>query len=97
MLNRFSGKTILITGGNNGIGFATAKRIISEGGKVFITGRNLKSLRQAEQELGPNAVAIQSDVSSLKEIDELMAKIKLQSGKLDGLFANAGVACFLAL
>lgn len=97
MNKRFTGKTILITGGNSGIGFATAQRIINEGGKVIITGRNQKSLSKAEQELGANAMAIQSDVGSVKEIDKLMATIKEKTGKLDGLFANAGVAMFIPI
>jgi NAD(P)-dependent dehydrogenase (short-subunit alcohol dehydrogenase family) len=89
---RFKGKTVLITGGNSGMGFATAKRIVSEGGRVMITGRDEKTLRQAQVELGSNAEAIRSDVSQLKEIDSLFEKVKQKYGKIDALFANAGVS-----
>ncbi|MFS4459158.1 SDR family oxidoreductase [Bdellovibrio sp. HCB2-146] len=94
MGQRFAGKTILVTGGNSGIGFATAKRIVSEGGKVIITGRDPQTLKQAQMELGPNAEAIQADVSRLSEIDSMYAQIKNKYGHIDGLFANAGIAKF---
>lgn len=97
MAQRFEGKTILITGGNSGMGFATAKRVVQEGGKVIITGRDEKTLDQAKKELGVNADAIKADVSHLKEIDALMATIKAKYGKIDGLFANAGIAKFLPI
>lgn len=89
---RFKGKTVLITGGNSGLGFATAKRIVGEGGRVIITGRNENTLRQAQVELGSNAEAIRSDVSQLKEIDSLFEKVKQEYGKIDALFANAGIS-----
>jgi len=97
MLNRFTGKKILITGGNSGIGFATAKRIVSEGGTVIIAGRNQKTLRQAKEELGPNSDAIQCDVGDLKSIDAMTGEVGRRIGKLDGLFANAGIATFRAI
>jgi Dehydrogenases with different specificities (related to short-chain alcohol dehydrogenases) len=92
--SRFQNKTILITGGNSGMGFSTAKRIVEEGGRVIITGRDLKTLQQAEKDLGPQAEAIQADVSSVKEIETLMTKIQMKYGKIDGVFANAGIAKF---
>jgi NAD(P)-dependent dehydrogenase (short-subunit alcohol dehydrogenase family) len=97
MKNRFEGKTILVTGGNSGMGFATAKRIVQEGGRVVITGRDEKTLQAAERELGANAFAIRADVSDLKALDGLFATIKQKYGKIDGVFANAGIAKFTPL
>lgn len=97
MAQRFEGKTILVTGGNSGMGFATAKRIVQEGGKVIITGRDEKTLDQAKKELGSNAEAVKADVSKLKEIDALVATIKSKFGQIDGVFANAGIAKFLPI
>lgn len=94
MNTRFKGRTILITGGNSGIGLATAKQIIQEGGKVIITGRDEKTLHAAAQELGPNAQAIRNDVGRLSDIDELAKQIKSKYGKIEGVFANAGVGKF---
>jgi NAD(P)-dependent dehydrogenase (short-subunit alcohol dehydrogenase family) len=91
---RFEGKIVLITGGNSGMGFTTAKRIVAEGGQVIITGRNPESLKIAQMELGTKAEAIRADVSNLKEIDQLFTQIKTKYGRLDGLFANAGIAVF---
>ena len=97
MSNRFQGRTILITGGNSGIGFATAKQIVQEGGKVIITGRDEKTLKTAQQELGANAQAIRADVGRLDEIDGLMKQVQEKYGKIQGVFANAGVAKFLPI
>jgi NAD(P)-dependent dehydrogenase (short-subunit alcohol dehydrogenase family) len=89
---RLAGKIALVTGGTTGIGLATAKRFIAEGAYVFITGRRQDQLDSALRELGPNAVAVQGDVSALDELDRLFAVIKERKGRLDILFANAGVA-----
>jgi len=97
MAQRFEGKTVLITGGNSGMGFTTAKRIINEGGRVIITGRDPKTLDQAQKELGNKAEAIRADSSNLKDIDTLFAHIKQKYGHLDALFANAGIAKFGAI
>lgn len=94
MAQRFVDKTVLITGGNSGMGFTTAKRIISEGGRAIITGRDPKTLKQAQQELGSRAEAIQADVGKLREIDSLFERVKQKYRKIDALFANAGVAKF---
>jgi NAD(P)-dependent dehydrogenase (short-subunit alcohol dehydrogenase family) len=94
VMKRFEGKTILVTGGNSGMGFATAKRIVEEGGRVIITGRDKTTLEQAQKELGTKGEAIQADVSRLGDLDRLYAHIKEKYGKIDGLFANAGVAEF---
>src|SRR6202022_1810244 len=81
-----------VTGGTTGIGFATAKRFVDEGAYVFITGRRDRELAAAAKEIGRNVNGIQSDVSSLADLDRLFAKIKREKGKLDIVFANAGVA-----
>jgi len=94
MASRFQNKIVLITGGNSGIGFAVAKQIVGEGGRVIITGRDQETLRRAQMELGPNAEAIQADVAKLPEISALFEKVKQKYGTLDGLFANAGIAKF---
>jgi NAD(P)-dependent dehydrogenase (short-subunit alcohol dehydrogenase family) len=91
---RFENKIVLITGGNSGMGFTTAKRIVDEGGQVIITGRDPESLKRAQAELGPKSEAIRADVSSLQEIDQLFSQIKTKYGRIDALFANAGIAIF---
>lgn len=91
---RFTNKIILITGGNSGIGFAVAKQVVREGGRVIITGRDPKTLQQAQQELGASAEAIRADVGNLNDISSLFERIKQEYGHLDGLFANAGIAKF---
>jgi NAD(P)-dependent dehydrogenase (short-subunit alcohol dehydrogenase family) len=88
---RLAGKIALVTGGTTGIGLATAKRFIAEGAYVFITGRRQDQLDSALRELGPNAAAVQGDVSALDDLDRLFAVIKERKGRLDILFANAGV------
>jgi NAD(P)-dependent dehydrogenase (short-subunit alcohol dehydrogenase family) len=90
MPSKFEGKVALVTGGNSGIGLATAKRFVQEGAYVFITGRRQSSLDAAVKEIGSNVTAVQGDVANLADLDRLFAAIKQQKGKLDILFANAG-------
>ncbi len=90
MSQKLSGKITLITGGTSGIGLATAKRFISEGAHVFITGRRQAELEAAAKELGDNASAVRSDVANLADLDRLFDTIKQKKGRLDVLFANAG-------
>ena len=97
MGNKLEGKIALITGGNSGIGLATAKRFVSEGAYVFITGRRQKELDEALSEIGKNAAGIQGDVSNLEDLDRLYNTVKDQKGHLDILFANAGIAQFAPL
>src|SRR6516164_3064697 len=92
MNNRLKGRVALVTGGNRGIGLATAKRFVSEGAYVFITGRRQKELDAAVKKIGNNVTAVQGDVSNLADLDRLFAQIKKTKGKLDIVFANAGVA-----
>jgi NAD(P)-dependent dehydrogenase (short-subunit alcohol dehydrogenase family) len=91
---RFNEKTVLITGGSSGIGFATAKRIVEEGGNVIITGRNQKNLDAAVESLGKKVRSFAADASRVNEIDALYLFIEKEVGKINGLFANAGAAVF---
>jgi NAD(P)-dependent dehydrogenase (short-subunit alcohol dehydrogenase family) len=91
-MGKLKGKIALITGGNSGIGLATAKQFVREGAHVFITGRRESELAAAVKEIGSNATAVQGDVSNLSDLDRLFAQIKREKGKLDIVFANAGVA-----
>ena len=91
-MGKLEGKIALITGGNSGIGLATAKHFVREGAHVFITGRRESELAAAGKEIGSNATAVQGDVSNLSDLDRLFAQIKREKGKLDIVFANAGVA-----
>jgi NAD(P)-dependent dehydrogenase (short-subunit alcohol dehydrogenase family) len=85
-------KTALITGGNSGIGLATARLFVAEGARVAITGRNQTTLDAAAAKLGPNALAFNSNVLDSKARDILFATIKEKFGNLDIVFANAGIA-----
>jgi len=91
-MSKLTGKTALITGGNSGIGLATAKLFAQEGAKVIITGRNKETLESARKEIGPSTTAIESDVSNLDDLDRLYTQIKQSHGTLDIVFANAGIA-----
>src|SRR5216683_1343770 len=93
-MNKLEGKIALITGGNSGIGLATAKQFVNEGAYVFITGRREPELAAAVKEVGRNVTGVQGDVSNLGDLDRLFAQIKREKGKLDIVFANAGVAKF---
>jgi len=96
-MNRLEGKIALITGGNSGIGLATAKQFVNEGAHVFITGRRDPELAAAVKEIGRNVTAVQGNVSNLADLDRLFAQIKREKGKLDIVFANAGMAKYAAL
>src|SRR5215831_14357581 len=91
-MGRLSGKVAVITGGNSGIGFATAKRFAEEGAEVIITGRRKKELDEAAAAIGRNVLAVQGDVSRLADLDRLYAAVKETRGRIDVLFANAGIA-----
>src|SRR5581483_2791185 len=86
-----TGKTAVITGGTSGIGLATAKRFVEEGAYVFITGRREGELDKAVAEIGKNVTAIEADVSNLADLDRLFETVAKTKGKIDILFANAGV------
>src|SRR6267378_1040595 len=89
---KLEGKIALVTGGNSGIGLATAKQFANEGAYVFITGRREQELAAAVEEIGRNAAGVQGDASNLDDLDRLFAQIKREKGKLDIVFANAGFA-----
>src|SRR5438128_4879784 len=91
-MGKLEGKIALITGGNSGIGLATAKQFVNEGACVFITGRREPELATAIKEIGRNVTGVQGDVSNLSDLDNLFAQIKREKSKLDIVFANAGVA-----
>ncbi|RZK99683.1 MAG: SDR family oxidoreductase [Rubrivivax sp.] len=88
-MQKLLGKTALITGGNSGIGLATAKLFLEQGARLIITGRDPVSLAQAQRDLGHDTLALRSDASSLADIDQLMATVGEQFGHLDVLFINA--------
>lgn len=96
-MNKLTGKVAVITGGSSGIGLATAKRFVAAGAHVFITGRRQNELDAAVQQIGANASAVQSDISKLADIDRLFAAVKEQKGRIDILFANAGLGEFAPL
>jgi NAD(P)-dependent dehydrogenase (short-subunit alcohol dehydrogenase family) len=91
MNGKLEGKVAVITGGNSGIGLATAKRFVAEGAYVFITGRRQEQLDSAVREIGNNVSAVQGDVANLADLDRLYAAVKIKKGRIDILFANAGI------
>lgn len=96
-MGKLEGKIALITGGNSGIGLATAKEFVNEGAYVFITGRRAPELAAAVKQIGRNVSSVQGDASNLGDLDRLFALIKREKGKLDIVFANAGAANFAPL
>ncbi len=91
-MGKLDDKVALVTGGNSGIGLATAKRFAAEGAQVYITGRRQKQLDDAVKEIGGGAIGVQGDVSKLADLDRLYDTIRKQQGRLDTMFVNAGVA-----
>ncbi|MBC8108260.1 MAG: glucose 1-dehydrogenase [Anaerolineae bacterium] len=91
MSKKLAGKIALVTGGSSGIGLGTAKEFVAEGAHVYITGRRKEELDAAAKSLGSNVTAVQSDASKLEDLDRLFATIKEKHGRLDIVFANAGV------
>jgi len=96
-MKRLEGKTAVVTGGNSGIGLATAKRFLEEGARVAISGRNQKTLDEAVKTLGDDVLAVQADTAKLGETEKFLAKAVQKFGKIDVLFINAGVAKFAPL
>jgi NAD(P)-dependent dehydrogenase (short-subunit alcohol dehydrogenase family) len=88
---KLDGKVAVVTGGNSGIGLATAERFVAEGAFVFITGRRQAELDAAVAKIGRNVAAVQGDVSNLADLDRLYAAVKERKGRVDVLFANAGL------
>ncbi|MGB6360667.1 MAG: SDR family NAD(P)-dependent oxidoreductase, partial [Candidatus Acidiferrales bacterium] len=96
-MNRLAGKVAVITGGNSGIGLATAQRFQAEGARVAIAGRSKQTLNDAVKTIGNGVVAIQADVAKLADVDNLYAEVSRKLGKIDILFVNAGIAKFAPL
>jgi len=90
-MNRLNGKIAVITGGNSGIGLASAIRFAAEGAQVVIVGRRQEELDKALLLIGPEATAIQGDIANLDDLDRVFAEVKAQKGRIDVLFANAGL------
>jgi NAD(P)-dependent dehydrogenase (short-subunit alcohol dehydrogenase family) len=95
--HRFTNKIALITGGNSGMGLASAKAYAREGAKVAITGRDQKTLDAAAKEIGPGTLAIKADVSNVSEIEKAMAAVGKEFGRIDALFVNAGIGKFIPM
>ena len=96
-MNKLRGKVAVVTGGNSGIGLATAERFVAEGAYVFITGRRQRELDAAVKQIGTNVAAVQGDVSNPSDLDRLYATVKKEKGQIDVLFANAGTGEFAPL
>jgi hypothetical protein len=91
ILSKLQGRIAVITGGNSGIGLATAVEFVAEGAYVFITGRRQKELDAAAALIGRNVTAVQGDVSNLADLDRLYAQVAKEKGRVDIVFANAGI------
>jgi NAD(P)-dependent dehydrogenase (short-subunit alcohol dehydrogenase family) len=96
-MRRLEGKVALVTGGNSGIGLGTAKRFHDEGARVAISGRNQKTLDEAVKIIGKDVLAVQADVAQFADLDRLFASVSQKLGKIDVLFANAGIYKFAPL
>ena len=97
IVTKLEGRVAVITGGNSGIGLATARRFVAEGAYVFITGRRQSELDGAVKQIGKSVTAVQGDVSNLADLDRLYATVKQQKRHIDILFANAGTGEFAPL
>lgn len=93
-MNKLDGKVAVITGGNSGIGLATAVEFARQGAKVVITGRDEKTLAEAERKIGGEVLAVRADVGKLTDIDKIYDAVRERFGKIDVLFVNAGIGIF---
>src|SRR5258708_27038418 len=94
-MGRLTDKNILITGGNSGIGLATAQEFDREGARVAICGLSERRLQATKETLGARSLAVRADVSNLSDLDAMFATIRQEFGHLDGIFVNAGYSEFL--
>jgi len=92
MSKKLDGKVAVVTGGNSGIGLATARRFAAEGAEVVITGRRQPELDAAVKEIGGGTIGVRGDVSDLADLDRLYDEVRRRKGRIDVLFANAGIA-----
>jgi NAD(P)-dependent dehydrogenase (short-subunit alcohol dehydrogenase family) len=97
MSQRFENQVVVVTGGNSGIGLATARAFRAEGAAVVVTGRDAKSLAAVGRELGEHGLALRSDAASAQEAEALVARVRERFGRIDVLFVNAGIAKFAPL
>src|SRR3984957_4209761 len=95
-MKKLDNKVAVITGGTSGMGLATAKRFVAEGAHVFIMGRRQHELDAAVKDIGPHVTGVQGDIAKLPDLDRLYAIVKARKGRLDVVFANAGVDEFVA-
>ncbi|WP_437905018.1 glucose 1-dehydrogenase [Sorangium sp. So ce327] len=91
-MTRFKDKVVVVTGGSDGIGLATAKAFAAEGAKVYVTGRRRERLDAAVSEIGGGTVGVQGDVGKLADLDRLYERIARDHGRVDVVFANAGIS-----
>ncbi len=96
-MGKLEGKVAVITGGNSGIGLATAKEFKEQGARIVITGRDQQTLNEAKREIGGDVLAVRADTANPAEIDKLFAAVKEKFGHIDVLFVNAGVARFVPI
>jgi NAD(P)-dependent dehydrogenase (short-subunit alcohol dehydrogenase family) len=97
MLKKLEGMIAIMTGGTEGIGLAATKLFVKEGAYVFITGRRQKELDEAVEAIGSNVSGVQGDVSKLADLDRLYETVSKLKGRIDVVFANAGVGEFVPL
>ena len=93
-MGRYDGKNVVITGGSSGLGLAAARFLGDEGARVMVTGRHRETLEQAARELGDRGIAVQSDTSSLADIDALADRVRTEFGTAHALVVNAGIGSF---
>jgi len=93
-MDKLKGKIAVITGGNSGIGLATAREFVDQGAKVVVSGRDQQTLDEAAKELGSDVLTVRADVAKLADIDRLFAAVKQRFGRIDVLFVNAGIGKF---
>jgi len=93
-MGKLEGKIAVITGATSGLALATAKLFVAEGAYVFITGRRQEQLDKAVKEIGKNVTGVQGDAGSLPDLDRLYEKVKAEKGRVDVLYASAGIGEF---
>src|SRR5918996_1268833 len=91
VMGKLEGKVAVITGGSSGMALASAKRFVEEGAYVFITGRRQEQLDEAVKLIGRNVTGVRGDAANLDDLDRLFDTVKREKGKIDVLFASAGV------